>query len=146
MHTSVGHNEYSYYERYAILYLRLLTSILFVFTLMWNTLRAFTNREYNYYGHYFLWTSFSMFIPFYVIFVWWTLHLVPRFKVLPRGQDLPILYYTRAYKFCVVSFCSRTDRRVGARRRKEYPEHGKCETGGETVGCRCITEKVDEGT
>ena len=62
------------------------------------------------------------------------------------GQDLPILYYTRAYKSCFVSFCSRTDRGVEARRRKEYPEHGKCETGGETVGCKGIMEKVDEGT
>ena len=43
-------------------------------------------------------------------------------------------------------FYSRAARRVGARRRKEYPEHEKRETGGETVGCRRIKEKVDEGT
>ena len=51
-----------------------------------------------------------------------------------------IIFFT-----CFVSFCSRADRGVESRRRKEYREHGKCETGGETVGCRSIMVDVDEG-
>ena len=69
-------------------------------TLKRSYLRMLIHSEYNYY-HF---RTLREHVTNIKVRQATTLHLVPVVTVLRRGQNLPILYFTRAYKWCVVSF------------------------------------------